>query len=113
MTLDQLRPHPQAAKSEGGPQDRRCPAEQFADIKRAGKGRYVMPKSGWQDNLDYDPHCRRCDVPLMIENARMSRGRFVGACRMCESQEVHDRKGFKTYYVVGGKGCRKYPVPNA
>jgi hypothetical protein len=64
------------------------------------------------DSLEYDPHCRRCEVPLMAGNARKSRGRFVGICRPCEAQEGNARwrrahPGAKAYT----DGRRKYPVP--
>jgi NMD protein affecting ribosome stability and mRNA decay len=40
---------------------------------------------------DYDPHCRRCVVSLTSDNARVSRGRFVGVCRPCESLNASER----------------------
>lgn len=58
--------------------------------------------------LDYDPHCRGCGVPLMPENARVSRGRFVGACRPCEVTEARKRAGSIRYYT---DSRRKYPIP--
>lgn len=64
--------------------------------------------------LDYDPHCRRCEVPLMAGNARTSRGRFVGVCRPCESEEVRERKiaqGLMSGKRRHGGAVRKYPVP--
>lgn len=35
--------------------------------------------------------CRRCLVPLTEDNARIYRGRWVGACRKCESAEATAR----------------------
>ena len=58
--------------------------------------------------LDYDPHCRRCTVPLQEANARMSRGRFVGICRPCESEEARERQGCVGRYT---DSRRKYPIP--
>jgi transposase-like protein len=31
--------------------------------------------------------CRRCQVPLSTDNARRFNGRWVGACRKCETAE--------------------------
>lgn len=35
--------------------------------------------------------CRRCLVPLTEKNARTYKGRWVGACRKCESAETTAR----------------------
>ena len=66
------------------------------------------------DSFDYDPHCRGCSVPLMQGNARTSRGRFVGVCRPCESEESRARSiaaGRMTGRSRRTDSVRKYPVP--
>lgn len=65
-------------------------------------------RRGRKDPIDGALHCRRCDVPLMDGNARLSRGRFVGVCRPCESEEARRRKGSVNRYT---DTRRKYPVP--
>lgn len=35
--------------------------------------------------------CRRCGDPLTTRNARRYQGRYVGACRQCESDESGQR----------------------
>jgi hypothetical protein len=37
--------------------------------------------------------CRKCGDRLTSENARRSRGRWVGACRACETEESQARNG--------------------
>lgn len=37
--------------------------------------------------------CRHCNVGLTAENARRSRGRWVGLCRRCESVDSARRAG--------------------
>jgi hypothetical protein len=34
--------------------------------------------------MSWIKYCRRCHTQLNTENARLSRGRFVGICRACE-----------------------------
>lgn len=36
--------------------------------------------------------CRRCGVRLTVDNARTYDGRWVGACRTCETAESTARK---------------------
>jgi hypothetical protein len=35
--------------------------------------------------------CRRCEVVLTLDNARTYQGRWVGACRHCESVMASER----------------------
>lgn len=41
--------------------------------------------------MSADPTCRRCGVDLDQWNARRARGRWVGACRSCETVESMGR----------------------
>jgi len=46
--------------------------------------------------------CRGCDKNLTKKNARIYQGRFIGACRACESYEARER------YERANPGAKHY-----
>ena len=55
-----------------------------------------------------DRFCRRCDTQLDDANARRYRGRFIGACRACESWIKSERRN--PDFIPYTDSRRKYPI---